>query len=78
MSMPENLGQKGLTKIVKICVKIRRIFVSKGSKDGIMMSNGDQMVTKRKQNVIVKCTPALAGLDAGFSRTMSLRGAGGA
>jgi hypothetical protein len=27
--MPENLGQKGLTKVVKICVKITPDFLSK-------------------------------------------------
>jgi hypothetical protein len=38
--MPENLGQKGLTNIVKVCVKITPDFVSKGQMDvkrGIMM-----------------------------------------
>jgi hypothetical protein len=28
--MPENLGQKGLTKVVKICVKIMPELLSKG------------------------------------------------
>jgi hypothetical protein len=31
--MPENLGQKGLTKVVKFCVKITPDFVSKGQMD---------------------------------------------
>jgi hypothetical protein len=38
--MPKNLGQKGLTKVVKICVKITPDFVSKGQMDvkrGIMV-----------------------------------------
>jgi hypothetical protein len=30
--MPENLRQKGLTKVVKICVKIMPDFVAKGAK----------------------------------------------
>jgi hypothetical protein len=38
--MPENVEQKGLTKVVKICVKITPDFVSKGQMDvkrGIMV-----------------------------------------
>jgi hypothetical protein len=38
--MPENLGQKGLTKVVKVCIKITLDFVSKGQMDvkrGIMV-----------------------------------------
>jgi hypothetical protein len=31
--MPENLGQEGLTKVVKICVKITPDFVSTGQMD---------------------------------------------
>jgi hypothetical protein len=57
--MFKNLEQKGLTKVVKDCVKITPDFVSKGQMDvkrGIMVLNGDQ-------NVAGGCTPALAGLD---------------
>jgi hypothetical protein len=32
-SMPKNLGQKGFTKVVKICVKIMPDFMSKGQID---------------------------------------------
>jgi hypothetical protein len=35
-------------------------------------------MSKGGQIGVVRCTPALAGLDAGFSRSMSVRGAGGA
>jgi hypothetical protein len=43
--MPENLEQKGLTKVVKICVKITPDFMSKEQMDvkrGIMMLKQSQ------------------------------------
>jgi hypothetical protein len=55
--MPENLGQKGLTNIVKVCVKITPDFVSK-------WSNGCQ-----KGDYEVKRESKQAGLMyTGFSR----------
>jgi hypothetical protein len=46
MSMPENLGQKGLTKGVKICVKIMPDFISKGSNGCQKGYNGVKMEPK--------------------------------
>jgi hypothetical protein len=64
--MPENLGQKGLTKVVKICVTITPDFSVKGT-------NGCQrgiMVLKREQNVVKirmgQSTPAFASFLAGY------------
>jgi hypothetical protein len=57
MSIPNNLGQKGLTKVVKIYVKITPDFSVNGT-------NGCQKGyygVKRGQNVVVGCIPALAG-----------------
>jgi predicted thioredoxin/glutaredoxin len=48
-SLSKNLEQKGLTKVVKICVKITPEFVSKEQivvKRGIILLNGDKMVSK--------------------------------
>jgi hypothetical protein len=47
--MSKNLRQKGLTKVVKNCVKITPDFVSNGQKDvkrGIIVLNGDKMGSK--------------------------------
>jgi hypothetical protein len=61
--MPKNLEQKGLTKVVKVCVKITPNFVSKYEMD---VKRGS-MVSKRRQNgvktVLDGCSLALAGLD---------------
>jgi hypothetical protein len=68
--MPENLGQKGLTKVVKICVKITPDFVSIGL---LEVKKGDYVVKQRQSGVKAMyqhgaggCTPALAGLDRLF------------
>jgi hypothetical protein len=63
--MPKNLGQKGLTKGVKFCVKRTPDFVSKES-------NGCQKGyygVKTSQNGVNETTPALAGLIAGYFRS---------
>jgi hypothetical protein len=52
--MPENLGQKGLTKVMKIYVKIMPNFVSKGQMD----VKGGNMMLKWVNRI-----------NAGFSKT---------
>jgi hypothetical protein len=68
--MLKNLGQKGLTKVVKICVKITLDFVSKGS-NGVKRGN---MVlkwgVKTKPTDVGRCIPALAGLRTGYFRSV--------
>jgi hypothetical protein len=62
--MPKNLEQKGLTKVVKVCVKITPDFVSKCQMDikrGII-------VLRRCQQCVGGCTPALADFMAGYFR----------
>jgi hypothetical protein len=53
--MPKNLGQKGLTKVMKIYVKIPPNFVSKGQMD----VKGGNMMLKRVNRI-----------NAGFSKTL--------
>jgi hypothetical protein len=70
--MPENLGQKGLTKVVKICVKIMLDFMSRGLIDvkrNIMMSKRRQIGVKEVSKLcwlmytgFSRFGPALAGL----------------
>jgi hypothetical protein len=65
---PKNLGQKGLTKVVKICVKICQIFVSKGQIDvrrGIIAVKGDKMVSKQCWTMYIgfsRFRPAISGI----------------
>jgi hypothetical protein len=75
--MSENLRQKGLTKVVKICVKITPDFVSKAQMDvkrGIMVLKGGV------KNGSKKCRPALAGMGRLFlalwMRSLEKRGQG--
>jgi hypothetical protein len=67
--MPKNLGQKGLTNVVKIYVKILLEFVSRDKMD----DKRGNMVLKWKQIVVVGCIPALAGVTAGYFWSMSRR-----
>jgi hypothetical protein len=57
--MPENLEQKGLTKVVKICVKITPDFVAKES-------NRCQKGYYGIRTGEIRCMPALAGVTASY------------
>jgi hypothetical protein len=63
-------GQNGLTKVVKMCVKITPEFVSKGQMD---VKRGN-MVLKRGQIGSKVCRPALAGVTAGYFWSSAARG----
>jgi hypothetical protein len=78
--MPKNLGQKGLTGGVKICVKIMPDFISKGSNGCQNGYNGFKTEPKQWDFIFWcgdgRCSPALADLRAGnFRSLMSARGA---
>jgi hypothetical protein len=60
--MPENLEQKGLTKVVKVCVKRTPDFESKRQMDVKREYYG----VKTGQIGPEGCTPALAGLGRLF------------
>jgi hypothetical protein len=63
--MPENLGQKGLTEVVKICINITPDFVSKGQKDVKRGYYGVKMGCQNKAG----CIPALADVESGYFRS---------
>jgi hypothetical protein len=71
-SMPKNLEQKGLTNVVKICVKRTPDFVyqrdkrcQKGYFTIKIRTDSSRLLSKD----IGQCTPALAGLMAGYFRS---------
>jgi hypothetical protein len=62
--MPENLEQKSLTKVVKVCIKITPDFVSKEQMDvkrGIMVLKWGQNVSRPMYTGFSRFGPALAG-----------------
>jgi hypothetical protein len=74
---PKIWSKNDSQKLSKFLSRERRIFMSKGQMDvqrGIMVLNGDQKVTVKTEPADVGgCIPALAGVTAGFSRSMSRR-----
>jgi hypothetical protein len=73
-SMPKNLRQKGLTNVVKVCVKITSDFVSKGQMD-VQQGN---MVLKRSQTVVKGvCRPMYTGFSLFYGRLFPVTVAGG-
>jgi hypothetical protein len=83
--MPKNFGQKGLTKVVKIYVKITPNFVSKGSKRcqkryyGV--KNGDKLLSTRSRRMYtgfsqcrVRLLPVVAVRGQELKRAQGLAG----
>jgi hypothetical protein len=65
--MPANLGQKGLTKVVKICVKIIPSLFQRGQMD---VKRGNMVLKQGPigvKEVLKWCWPALACMGPPFS-----------